>query len=78
MNSYGFSSGNSTRGAIGLAGSVRARNKTQALQRVRRALAELTGPCGEISLRPAAGTTGYMNIYICPDNIHISHLERDN
>ena len=78
VKSYHFSCGNSTNGAVGLAGSVRARSRTEALRRIRRALSEIVGPCNEIPIRLPGVPLVYVNVYVSSENIHIADVEVDN
>jgi hypothetical protein len=75
MREYHFSCGNSTRGAVGLCGAVRARSRTEALRTVRRVLRQLAGPCGEVELQPPDGPVAYMNVYVSPENVRAAEIE---
>ena len=75
MREYHFNCGNSTRGAVGLCGIVRARNRTEALRTVRRVLGELAGQCGEIGLQPPDGSIAYVNVYVSPENVRPADIE---
>lgn len=78
MKDFHFSCGNSTRGAVGLAGSVRARNRADALRKLRRAFDRLAGPFGEIRVSLPTGLVGYVNVYVSPENIRKSDIDGEN
>lgn len=69
MKDFHFSCGNSTRGAVGLAGSVRARSKAEALRKLRHVLRQHIGPFGEVAIPLPRDFAGYANLYITPENI---------
>ncbi len=78
MKTYHFSCGDSTHGAVGLAGSVRARTKREALLSVRHALGNLVGSCGEVALHARGGSFIYVNVYITPENISETDMDVEN
>lgn len=78
MKDYHFSCGDSTWGSVGVAGSVRARGRAEALRKVRRALSEAAGPFGEIPVRSSLGSVGYVNIYVAPENIRVRDIDAGN
>ena len=75
MRKYHLNCGNSTRGSIGLCGSVRARNRKEALRVLQRALASSVGQCSEIPIRGVGGAVEYLNVYISPENITLADVE---
>lgn len=77
MKNYHFSCGNSTTGSIGLAGAVRAETRGEAMARIRRVLADLVGPSGEIALRHPAEHVSYLNVYVSPENICESDIDSE-
>lgn len=78
MKKYHFSCGNSTHGPVGLAGSVIARGKTEAVLKLRRALGGLVGSCGELALRPRDGSLVYVNVYINPEMLSEADVEEND
>ena len=77
MRKYHLSCGDSTRGGIGLCGSVRARNRKEALRALQRALGSAVGQCSEIPIRHAGGQVEYLNVYLSPENINLADVELD-
>jgi len=75
MRRYHLSCGNSTRGSIGLCGSVRAPNRKEALLAIQRALASSVGQCSEIPIRAVGRAVEYLNVYISPENISLADVE---
>jgi hypothetical protein len=75
MRKYHLSCGNSTRGSIGLCGSVRAHNRKKALVMLKQALASSVGQCSEIPIRGVGGAVEYLNVYLSPDNITLADVE---
>jgi hypothetical protein len=78
MRKYHLSCGNSTRGAIGLCGTVHARNREEALLMIQRALASSVGQCSEIPIRAVDGVFEYLNVYISPENISLADVESED
>lgn len=78
MKTYHFSCGDSTHGPVGLAGSVPARTKREAVRKLRRALGELIGSFGEIKVPTQTGVLTYLNVYINPQNIRELDIHREN
>lgn len=78
MRKYHLSCGNSTRGGIGLCGSVRARNREEALLLLQRALASSVGQCSEIPIRGVGRAVEYLNAYITPENITPADVELEH
>jgi hypothetical protein len=75
MRNYHLSCGDSTRGGIGLCGSVRARDHKQALLVLQRALASSVGQYSEIPIQGVGGAVEYLNVYISPENITLADVE---
>jgi len=75
VRKYHLSCGDSTRGGIGLGGSVRARNRKEALRALQRALASAVGQCSEIPIRYAGERVEYINVYISPGNLTLADVE---
>ena len=78
MKNYHFSCDGSTRGAVGLAGSIRARSRAEALRKLRRALGELIGPFGETPVRSPDRSVEYVNVYVSPENIRVTDFDAEN
>ncbi len=78
MKTYHFSCGDSTTGAVGLAGAIQARTKVDALRSLRRALSTAVGLCGEVRLPSADSSIEYVNIYLNPENVRASDIDGDN
>jgi hypothetical protein len=74
MRKYHLSCGDSTWGSIGLCGSVRARNRKEALLLLRRALASSVGQWSEIPIRGIGGAVEYLNVYISPENVTLADV----
>lgn len=77
MRKYHLSCGNSTRGSIGLCGSVRAHSRKDALRAFQRALASSIGKYSEIGIPVPGRAIAYVNVYISPENITIADIEPD-
>ncbi len=75
MRNYHFSCGDSTHGPVGLAGSVRARTKSEALLKVRRALSKAVGPYGEVAVPSRGASLNYLNVYLSPQNIRATDID---
>jgi hypothetical protein len=75
MRKYHLSCGNSTRGGIGLCGSVRARNRKEALLVLQRVLASSIGEYSEIAIPAPGEAIDYVNVYISPGNITLADIE---
>jgi hypothetical protein len=78
MRKYHLNCGNSTRGGIGLCGSVHARNRREALLVLQRALASSVGQCSEIPIRGVRGAVEYLNVYISPENFTLADVEMEH
>ncbi len=78
MRKYHLSCGDSTRGSIGICGTVLAPSKKQALHRFRRALEDATGVFGEIAIERRISGIEYVNVYITPGNIEIEEISLED
>ena len=78
MRKYHLSCGNSTRGSIGLCGSVRARSRNEALLMLQGALALSIGQYSEIAIPAYGKAIDYVNVYISPENITLADIELEH
>jgi hypothetical protein len=76
MRTYRFSFGNSTDGPIGMTANVLANSKGEALAKLRGALQDATGSCGEISVAKSGPGIEYINVYISPEHVGLSHIDQ--
>ncbi len=75
MRHFHFSAGDSTTGAIGLCGRVRAETEQEAVAKLRSALETSVGAFDEVPLRVEDADIEYLNVYINPANISASDIE---
>ena len=78
MRRYHLSCGDSTRGTIGMCGTVQAPNKRQALVAFRRALEDATGAFGEVSVQTVEPGVECINVYITARNIRIKEINAES
>jgi hypothetical protein len=78
VKGFHFSCGDSTRGPVGLAGKLRAKTKRQALLKIRRALRQAVGPCGELKIHVPERSVEYLNLYINPERITAIDMDGDS
>lgn len=78
MRRYHLSCGDSTRGPVGLCGTVLAPNKRQALVVFRRALEAATGEFGEVPVQTVRPEVEYINVYIAAGNIRINEINAES
>lgn len=74
LRTYHFSCGDSNAGPLGLCGSVKARNRKEALAKIRVALDSLIGAFGEIRIPTADGKLDYANLYVSPENVELADV----
>jgi hypothetical protein len=77
MKNFHISGGNSTHGLVGLCALISARNKKDAIVKLRRALEKRAGLAGEIPIRTRHAGIQYINVYICPTNINLSQVSEE-
>ena len=77
MKSYRLSCGDSTQGPVGLCACVLADTKEEALAKLQHALENSTGALGEIRVQTGHEGVQYINVYISPENINVSEIERE-
>ena len=77
MRKYHLSCGDSSRGPVGLCGTVLAPNKRQALVVFRRALQNGTGAFGEVPVQTEDPGVEYINVYITARNIRIKEINAE-
>ena len=75
MRKYHLSCGDSTRGPVGLSGSVVAPNRKKAILLFRRTLQNAAGPFGEVPIRTDHPGVEYINVYVEPSNIQIQEID---
>lgn len=75
MRTYRFSCGNSTNGPVGMAANIIANSKKEALAKLRHALENATGSCGEVCVSDAGPGIEYISVYISPENVNLSHID---
>jgi len=78
MRRYHLSCGDSTRGPVGLCGTVLASNKRQALVAFRRALQNVTGAFGEVAVQTVDPGVEYINVYITARNVRIKEINAES
>lgn len=74
---YHFCCGNSTKGVIGLCAVVVATTKRQAVRTLRRALLTRVGLCDELPVGSHDRDLEYINVYVRPENLRISHIDAE-
>jgi len=72
-----LSCGDSTRGPVGLCGTVLAPNKRQALLVFRRVLENVAGAFGEVPVQTGEPGVEYINVYITARNIRIKEIDAE-
>ena len=75
MKHYHFSCGDSTKGTVGLCARVTAKNKRDALEKLKSALQDSVGWFDEIPVRIKRPGIEYVNVYISPRNVRLTHIE---
>ena len=78
MRKYHLSCGDSSRGPVGLCGTVLAPNKRQALVVFRRALQNGTGAFGEVPVQTEDPGVEYINVYITARNVRIKEINAES
>jgi len=56
--------------------NVVANSREEALTKLRGALQNATGSCGEISVAKSGAGIEYINVYISPENVSLSHIDQ--
>ncbi|MGO8735483.1 MAG: hypothetical protein ACLQVM_22110 [Terriglobia bacterium] len=77
MRRYHLSCGDSSRGPVGLCGTVLAPNKKRALVLFRRALDDASGAFGEVPVQTGEPGVEYINVYITARNIRIEEINAE-